>query len=206
MLSCYDAILLKRYVVTHSVIGIFIMKADIIREIPLGVGVTASLKGSTLTVKGPKGEVTREFLHPQISIIIESGKVVLKSLLATKREKTQIGSFESHIVNMVSGVVDLNTYKLKICSGHFPMTVTTSGQEFVVKNFLGEAVPRKVNFAKGVDVKIAGTEVVVTSPDRELAGQTAARIEQLCRITNRDRRIFQDGIYITAKAGKKSVS
>ncbi len=178
------------------------MKIDILREIPLESGVSATLHGSMLTVRGPKGEVSRKFVHPRVHVAVESSKIVLKSALGTKREKTQIGSFESHIVNMVSGVIEPHVYKMKICSGHFPMTVTVAGSELTVKNFLGEVVPRKVTFVKGVDVKVNGVEVVIISADKELAGQTAGKIEQLCRITNRDRRIFQDGIYMIAKAGK----
>ncbi len=180
------------------------MKDDIIREIPLAKGVTAHMAKNVLTIKGPKGEVAREFVHPRVEIKVDATKVVVSSLKGTKREKTQVGSFESHIVNMIEGVCEPHVYKMKICSGHFPMTVTTAGSELVVKNFLGEAVPRKVTFAKGVDVKVNGTEIVITSCDRELAGQTAGKFEQLCRITNRDRRIFQDGIYITLKAHRNT--
>ncbi|HIJ10983.1 TPA: 50S ribosomal protein L6 [Candidatus Woesearchaeota archaeon] len=178
------------------------MKEDLRREIVLGEGVTAQLDGRVLVVKGPKGEVSRDFRHPKISISIESGKIVLEAKKGTKREKTGIGSFESHIKNMVKGVVDPFVYTLKICSGHFPMNVAVSGQELTIKNFLGEAVPRKVQLQEGTIVKINGTDITITSPDKEKAGQTAARIESLCRITNRDRRIFQDGIYIVDKAGR----
>jgi len=55
----------------------------------------------------------------------------------------------------------------------------------------------------GAEVKIEEQIIIVESPDLELAGQTAASIEKLCKITNRDRRIFQDGIYIYEKPGKK---
>ncbi len=180
------------------------MKEDIIREIPLIKGVTAAFVKNVLTVKGPKGEVSREFVHPRVQIMVDAEKIVVSSLKGTKREKTQVGSFESHIVNILQGVQEPHLYKMKICSGHFPMTVTTAGQELIVKNFLGEAVPRKVTFAKGVDVKVTGADIVIISCDRELAGQTAGKFEQLCRITNRDRRIFQDGIYITLKAHKNT--
>ncbi len=59
-----------------------------------------------------------------------------------------------------------------------------------MQNFLGEKVPRVIKLKQGVDVKIEGQEITVESPDKELAGQTAAAIEQLCKITKRDRRIF----------------
>ncbi len=178
------------------------MKEDIIREIHFDKGVHAALARSVLTLKGSKGEVSRDFRHPRIGILIEAEKIILSAMNGTKREKTVIGAFESHITNMVKGVTEPFVYKLKICSGHFPMNVAVVGQEFVVKNFLGEAVPRRTGLVKGTTVKIEGTEILVTGCDKELAGQMAGRIEQLCRITNRDRRIFQDGCYMVDKAGK----
>lgn len=178
------------------------MKTDIIRELVLGNGVLAVLKEDTLTVKGPKGEVSREFRSSSVKIAIIPGKVVLEVKKGTKREKTIIGTFEAHIANMIKGVQEQHTYLLKICSGHFPMNVSVAGKEFVVKNFLGEVVPRKAGIVPGVDVKVTGNDITVSSPNKELAGLMASRIENLCRITNRDRRIFQDGCYITQKAGK----
>ncbi len=178
------------------------MKEEISRSIELSDGVTAQLDESTLTVKGPKGEVKRQFLHPRITITAEGNKITLSASKATKREKTLTLSFESHIKNMVQGVQEPHEYKLKVCSGHFPMNVSVSGLEFTVKNFLGEAVPRKVTLPEGIEIKVDGDQVIISSPNIELAGQAAAKIESLCRITNRDRRIFQDGIYITQKAGK----
>src|SRR3989338_3424734 len=213
------------------------MKDDITRRIGLPSGVTANIAGTMLTIKGPKGEVQREFLHPKIAIMLQpiekkeaSGKtstavdkssadkssadkssadkskgdmdVVLFSKRATKREKKDVNSFAAHIRNTVKGVQTPHVYRLKICSGHFPMSVAVSGQEFVVKNFLGESVPRKFLLPKGVKVKIEGTEVMVESADKEIAGLTASKIEQLCAIKGRDLRIFQDGCYIVHKAGK----
>lgn len=178
------------------------MKDDLKREIELKAGVTAQLVSGLLKVKGPKGEVARVFSHPKITVSLEGNKVVLFAAKATKREKTMLGSFESHIENMVKGVQEPYVYRLKICSGHFPMNVSVAGNEVVIKNFLGEAVPRKVEIITGADVKVIGEEIVVSSVDIEVAGQTAAKIESACRITNRDRRIFQDGCYISHKGDK----
>ena len=94
-------------------------------------------------------------------------------------------------------------YRMKICSGHFPMNVSNTKEEFSVKNFLGEKVPRVLKIKPGVDVKIEGDAVIVESNSKELAGQTAANIEKLTKIKNRDLRVFQDGIYITEMAGRK---
>ena len=173
------------------------MKQDLQLEIELVEGVTANLEGTTLKVKGPKGEVERNFAHPRINVTIEGSKIILKSAKATKREKTILGSYNAHMKNMVKGVVEPFQYKVKICSGHFPMNVSMSGQELIVKNFLGEAVPRRIMMPEGTKVKVNGTEIDISSASKELAGQAASRIENLCRITNRDRRIFQDGLYIT---------
>ena len=178
------------------------MKTDLRETIELPQGVSASFQGNLLHIKCLKGEVQRQFFYPRITIVVEQGKIVLSSLRATKREKTILGSFTAHIKNMVHGVQDPFVYKLKICSGHFPMSVSVSGKEFVIKNFLGESVPRKVLIIPSVDVKVNGNDVTVSCSDKELAGRMASLIENLCRITNRDRRIFQDGCYMTEKAGK----
>ncbi|MBT4935780.1 50S ribosomal protein L6 [Candidatus Woesearchaeota archaeon] len=181
------------------------MKEDITQEVVLDAGVTAVLDTGLLTIQGPKGSVQRVFNHPKIALSVDSGKITLQSPKSTKREKKIISSFRIHIQNMVKGVQEPFIYKLKICSGHFPMNVSVSGNDFIIKNFLGEAVPRKITFNKEANVKIDGSEIVVTSVDKEVAGQTAGSIETMCRITNRDRRIFQDGCYIIHKAGKDIV-
>lgn len=172
------------------------MKIDIKEEVELKKGVSASIVGSIVTITGPKGKVVRNFLHPKVNVFLEGEKIMITAVKATKREKKIIGSFQAHIRNMIKGVLELHTYHLKICSSHFPMSVTVSGKEFSVKNFIGESVPRKVILKDDAEVKITGSDIVVTSPDKEIAGQVAAQIETLCRITKRDRRIFQDGCYI----------
>jgi large subunit ribosomal protein L6 len=66
---------------------------------------------------------------------------------------------------------------------------------------MGETVPRTLKIKPGVDVIVKEPEITVTSPDKELAALTAAAIEQIARRANFDRRVFQDGIYITHKDG-----
>lgn len=171
-------------------------------EIAVTKGVEIKIEKGMVTAKGPKGECQKMLVDPKVDIKLENGFVVISAKNVTKRQKTKTGSYESHIINLIKGASEGYAYKLKICSGHFPMNVTLSGKEFVVKNFLGEKKPRTLKIKDGVEVKIEGDIINVESCSKELAGQTAASIESLTRITNKDRRIFQDGIYITEKAGK----
>jgi large subunit ribosomal protein L6 len=82
------------------------------------------------------------------------------------------------------------------------MTVTVKGATLEVKNFIGEAVPRTVAINPATKVVVDGDIVTVSGVDLEVTSQMAASIEQLCKRAGFDRRIFQDGIYITHKDGK----
>ena len=83
------------------------------------------------------------------------------------------------------------------------MNVSIAGNKFVVKNFLGEKVPRVLQLKQGAEVKIEGDMIYILSPNKETAGQVSADIEQLTRRPGYDSRIFQDGIYIINKDGKQ---
>lgn len=178
------------------------MKHDLKKEIVIPAGIKAAKRGNHLQLQGPTGEVEQDFFHPLVQVAVAGDKIIVTAKKSTKREKTMVGSFVAHLRNMVRGVQELHIYKLKICSGHFPMSVSVQGNEFVVKNFLGESVPRRISVVPNVTVKVNDKEVLISSPDKAAAGQMAARVEGLCRITNRDLRIFMDGIWLTDKAGK----
>ncbi|MAG60636.1 50S ribosomal protein L6 [archaeon] len=178
------------------------MKTDLNEKVTAPETVSLTLEGSELFVKGPKGEDRRSFANPKVHLSVSGRDLEFQVKGASKREKRMLSTFIAHIKNMLRGVVDPFEYELKICSGHFPMNVSVSGSNFVVKNFLGEKHPRSVAIPSEVKVKINGTQVIVNSASRESAGMVAARIEQMCRITNRDRRIFQDGIYIVKKPSR----
>jgi large subunit ribosomal protein L6 len=179
------------------------MKTDITAKIEIPENVEIKVEKGVISAKGPKGEITKNLLSPKINISVQDKNVIVESKKATKREKKMIGTFKSHIRNMIKGALEGFSYKLKICSSHFPMTTSLEGKNFVVKNFLGESIPRTLEIKEGADIKIEGNDILVESPDKELAGQTAASIEKLCIIKNKDKRIFQDGIWIVEKAGKE---
>jgi large subunit ribosomal protein L6 len=170
-------------------------------EIPEGV--TVENKDKILAVSKGNNTVERPLYFPTIQIKVEGGKILLDPKKFTKREKKMINTFTAHIKNMIEGVEKPFEYRVKVCSSHFPMNVAVKGEKIVIKNFLGEKIPREAEVRPNVTAKVEGEEIVIVSPDKEAAGQTAANCEQATRITNRDRRIFQDGIWISTKAGKE---
>lgn len=171
-------------------------------EIVLPAGVTATISGRLLALKGPEGETSKEIKAPSVSIAVESNRILLEAGKDSKLEKKLLGSLRAHVVNMIVGVTEGHTYKLKICFTHFPITATVSGRKFIVKNFLGEKTPRQIELPEDVKVRVEGADVTVESASRESAGQVAASIEQATRRANYDTRVFADGIYITMKDGK----
>ncbi|MBN1275165.1 50S ribosomal protein L6 [Candidatus Woesearchaeota archaeon] len=177
-------------------------RLDINETIELPEGVKATKQGDVLSLKGEKGEISRGFPARAFAITVNDGAVTLAGKNMTKLQKNKLFTYKAHIKNMATGAKEGFTYKLKICSGHFPMSITIKDGKLEVKNFIGEKVPRVLSLKEGADVKIDGDVITVTSPDKERAGQVAADIEQLTKRSGFDKRVFQDGIYITEKAGK----
>jgi large subunit ribosomal protein L6 len=177
--------------------------AQITESIELPQGVSAHVAGVSIMIKGPKGENKRNVATKRVQVAVEDGKILFTSKNATKNDKRMLQTNAAHVKNMVRGASEGHVYKLKICSGHFPMSVTLKGTTFEVKNFIGEAVPRQLQVKPNCKVTISGTEILVESHDKEIAGSQAAAIELLTRRPGFDTRVFQDGIYITEKDGKK---
>jgi large subunit ribosomal protein L6 len=179
------------------------MKKDLQRTIELPEGFLAETAGKAITVKGNSGEISKEFNQGKVVISVDGNKVNISAKNATRRESTMIGTIWAHVKNMIKGLEEDFTYKLEICSVHFPMNVKAEGDMITIKSFLGEKEDRQSKIVNGSTVEIKGTQITVTSKDIEKAGQTAANLEKATRLKGRDRRIFQDGIFITEKNGRE---
>ncbi|HIC77495.1 MAG TPA: 50S ribosomal protein L6 [Candidatus Dadabacteria bacterium] len=172
-------------------------------EIKLPKGIQAQLDRGLLMMKGTKGETKRSFLDKNIEIMHKGDVITLNASKFSQRNKKLIKSSAAHIKNMIRGCSEGHKYALKICSGHFPMNVSVNNSQFIVKNFLGEKVPRTLDLKPGASVKVEGDLVVVESTSKEIAGQVSADIETLTKRTGYDGRIFQDGLWIVTKDNKE---
>lgn len=172
------------------------------QEIELSEGISAEVKDRVLTITGSNGNVSKKISSKAIEIVVKDGKITIApKVKSTRSEKCLVNTFHAHIMNMIKGVQEPYVYKLKVCSSHFPMSVKINGNNLEVSNFIGEKVARKLKLKEGADVKLEGDIIIVTSPDKELAGQVAADIEKVTKRAGFDKRIFMDGIYIIEKAG-----
>ena len=171
-------------------------------EIEIPAGLEVSVNGDTVKVKGPKGEITKKLKLDFIGVQKKDNKVLLTSQENRKFNKAVLGAAKAKIDNMINGVTNGVTYRMKIVYSHFPMNVKVAGDKLLIDNFLGEKYPRKAPLQKNVTVEVKGQDVTVKGIDKEMVSQTAASIEQTTRIKGRDLRVFQDGIYITEKDGK----
>ena len=179
------------------------MRKDIIEEIEIPEGVEVTIDGTTLTVKGKEGEIKRTFKMHNIDFKKEGNKIILGCKKVTKREKKMIYTNKAHINNMLKGAQDKFVYELKAVYSHFPITVEVSGNEAIIKNFLGEKKNRKASIPEGAEMEVKKDFITLKAIDKDIAGQAAANLELATKIRMRDRRVFQDGIYIIKKAGKE---
>ncbi len=175
------------------------MNKDLERVVEIAEGMEASINGNEFVVKGNGKELKKTFDVGKINSEIKDNKIVLTAKGASKREAKMMGTIEAHLKNMIKGLGEDFTYELEVCNVHFPMNVKEEGKKIIIKSFLGETTVRESKILDGAKVDISGSKITVTSHSIEAAGQTAANLEKATKLTGRDRRIFQDGIFITKK-------
>ena len=171
-------------------------------RVDLPDGVQARLVKNTLVLKGPQGEVHRTLPLGALQVHPAGKAVTLALRVPSQRKKARalINAWERHVLNMADGVTHGFQARLKVVAAHFPMKVAVRDHSVVIENFLGEKYPRTASILPGVEAKVEGEFVVLSGPDIERVGQSAANIERTTKIRDYDPRVFQDGIYLIEKA------
>ena len=167
-------------------------------EIPIPEGIEVTIQDE-IVIAGSAGELKRKFNTKNIKITKDDDKIILEAPFPKKRDKAMLGTIKSHLTNMITGLTDGFSYKMKIVYAHFPMTVKVADSAVTIENFLGERHPRTAKILGKTKVLVKGDEVTVEGINKEDVGQTMANIEQATKIKGRDPRVFQDGIYLISK-------
>lgn len=171
-------------------------------EIQLPEGVEASVEERSIRVRGPRGELVKPLQSNVVQARCDNRTVVLTTQRDRKKEKALVNTQKGEVLNMIHGLRDGVTYRLKVFYSHFPMGLKVQGNELLIDNFLGEKHPRRAVLLDGVKVDVKGQDIAVSGMDKGKVAQTAANIEQKTRIKRFDPRVFQDGIYLVEKDGK----
>ncbi|MGC9131275.1 MAG: 50S ribosomal protein L6 [Pyrobaculum sp.] len=150
-------------------------------EVPKGVSVAIEKTGPfdyLVKVKGPLGEVVKEFRNTPVVMNLQDGRIVLEVFNARKRDYAIIGTYKGILKNMFLGVTKGWRYKLKVIYTHFPMLVKVQGNQLIIENFLGRKSKIVLEIPKGVKVEVKGKEdLIVEGIDRELVSRFAAAIQ-----------------------------
>jgi large subunit ribosomal protein L6 len=173
-----------------------------IGRLPIAVpsGVQVKIDGHQVSVKGKRGEMSREF-HPEIEIKLDDGKVVVTRPSDSPSHRALHGTTRALLANMVKGVSEGFTKVLQIEGVGYRATMDGTNLVF----YLGYSHPIKVEPPAGI--KFVADEkaktVTIEGNDREQVGQVAANLRKL-RLPEpyKGKGVMYQGERIRRKAGK----
>ena len=168
--------------------------------VPVPDGVEVTLDGSTVTVKGPKGELTREMPGGVTLSRDDDGAVVVTRNGDSVMERSRHGLVRTLVANMVVGVTDGYTKALELVGVGYRAAAKGSDVELQV----GYSHPVTVAAPAGIDFQVPQpTRIVVSGIDKVLVGQVAADIRKVRPPEPyKGKGIKYEGEHIRRKAGK----
>jgi large subunit ribosomal protein L6 len=167
--------------------------------ISLPQGVAVDIRGSEVTVKGPKGELYRSF-HPAMSIAIKDGRIVVSRPGDQKIYRALHGLTRSLLANMVEGV-DKGFEKVLDIVG-VGYRVQKTGEKLVLQ--IGYSHPVEISSPPGISLVTEGANrIKIQGIDKELVGNVAHRIRAIRPPDSyKGKGIRYSGEVIRLKAGK----
>ena len=142
--------------------------------LPLPKGVTLAQKPGSISVKGPKGELTKA-MPSGIIVKIEGDKLTVMRVDDERQNRAKHGLMRAHLANMVKGVTDGWTRELEINGVGYRAEVAGD----TINMALGYSHPVVFKLPKGVTAKVEKNRVTLASADRDLVGQIAAKLREL---------------------------
>ena len=164
-------------------------------EVKIPENVKVSFKSNMLNVEGPLGKTYKNFKKIPVDIQINDNTISLKAQGTRNSNYAIMNTARSLIRNILEGVVEGYTIKMKIVFSHFPINVKVDGKKVLIENFQGERAPRITKIWGETKVMPKSDDVIITGHVLTDVSQTAAEIENGSKVKNKDHRVFLDGIY-----------
>ncbi|WP_108883702.1 50S ribosomal protein L6 [Anderseniella sp. Alg231-50] len=142
------------------------------KPVPVPSGVTVTLEGQTITVKGPKGEMQTQLVD-LVSVKHENDEISVSPVDQTKPARSAWGLSRTLIANLITGVTDGFTKTLEINGVGYRAALQGQGLQLN----LGYSHDVVYAIPQGIDIKVPKpTEIVVSGIDKQRVGQVAAEI------------------------------
>jgi large subunit ribosomal protein L6 len=144
------------------------------KAVPVPAGVTVSVNGQSVAVKGPKGEL-KEVLNEQVLVKMQEDGVKVDPINQSKLARSSWGMSRTLVANMMKGVTEGYSKSLEINGVGYRAAL----QGKVLQLNLGYS--HDVNFAvpDGIEIKVPKpTEIVVSGINKQRVGQVAAEIRE----------------------------
>ena len=146
-------------------------------EVKIPENVTVSFKSNMLNVEGPLGKTYKNFRKIPVDIQINDNTILLKAQGTRNSNYAILNTARSIIRNILEGVVEGYTIKMKIVFSHFPINVKVEGKKVLIENFQGERAPRITKVWGETKVVPKSDDVIITGHVLTDVSQTAAEIE-----------------------------
>jgi large subunit ribosomal protein L6 len=169
------------------------------KSIPLPKGVTVTVEGNTVKVKGPKGELQRT-VHPELSVKLENNELTVSRPSEETRHKALHGLTRTLVANMVEGTSTGFRKTLELVGVGYKAEARPYGLQLA----LGYSHPIEYKAPKGIKLTAPiPTQILIDGADKEMVGQVAAEIRSFRKPEPyKGKGIKYQGEQIRRKAGK----
>jgi large subunit ribosomal protein L6 len=171
------------------------------KPVPMPAGVTATVEGQTLTVKGPKGTLTMQLLDDLVKYEIAESEIRVTPLTDAQRNRAAWGMTRTNVQNLITGVTEGFTKVLEINGVGY--RAQAQGRKLRLQ--LGYSHDVNYDLPEGIDVKTPDQNTVeISGIDKQQVGQVAAEIRRWRKPEPyKGKGIKYRGEYIFRKEGKK---
>ncbi|KAE8136187.1 ribosomal protein L6, alpha-beta domain-containing protein [Aspergillus pseudotamarii] len=178
-------------------------------RLPIPENVKVHIRSRVVTVEGPRGKLVKDLSHIAVTFgRPEKDVISIEMHHGARKGVATLRTVRTIINNLIIGVTKGFKYKMRYVYAHFPINVNieknseTGLYDVEIRNFLGEKYVRRITAQPGVEIITSPNvkdELQLSGNSLENVSQSAADIQQICRVRNKDIRKFLDGLYVSER-------